>query len=68
MRLEITRKSDLATRAMIALARFATKTKASQLADAVGTTTGFLSQVMTPLVAKGWVRSDPGPTGATRVP
>lgn len=63
MRLEITRKSDLATRAMIALARLGTKTKASLLAAAVGTTTGFLSQVMTPLVAKGWVRSDPGPTG-----
>ena len=63
MRLEITRKTDLATRAMLALARFGTKTKASVLADAVGTTTGFLSQVMTPLVAKGWARSDPGPTG-----
>lgn len=63
MRLDITRKTDLATRAMLALARFGTKTKASVLADAVGTTTGFLSQVMTPLVAKGWARSDPGPTG-----
>ena len=63
MRLEITRKTDLATRAMIALARVGTKTKASLLAEAVGTTTGFLSQVMTPLVAQGWVRSDPGPTG-----
>lgn len=63
MRLDITRKTDLATRAILALARFGTKTKASVLADAVGTTTGFLSQVMTPLVAKGWARSDPGPTG-----
>ena len=50
MRLEITRKTDLATRAMIALARVGTKTKASLLAEAVGTTTGFLSQVMTPFV------------------
>lgn len=23
----------------------------------------FLSRAMTPLVARGWVRSDPGPTG-----
>lgn len=63
MRLEITRKSDLATRALISLARFGTKTKANILANAVETTTGFLSQVMTPLVAQGWVRSDPGPMG-----
>ena len=63
MRLEITRKTDLATRSIISLARFGDKVKASVLAEAVGTTTGFLSQVMTPLVAKGWVRSDPGPTG-----
>ena len=33
------------------------------LAERVGTTPGFLSQAMTPLVAKGWVRSEPGPSG-----
>ena len=37
--------------------------KSSALAEAVGTTPGFLSQALTPLVAVGWVRSDPGPTG-----
>jgi Rrf2 family protein len=37
--------------------------KSSELAELVGTTSGFLSQAMTPLVAQGWVRSDPGPTG-----
>jgi Rrf2 family iron-sulfur cluster assembly transcriptional regulator len=63
MRLEITRKSDLGMRAMISLTRFGGKTKASTLAEAVGTTTGFLSQVMNPLIVRGWVRSDPGPTG-----
>jgi Rrf2 family protein len=63
MRLEITRKSDLAMRAMISLTRFGGKTKASTLAEAVGTTTGFLSQVMNPLIVRGWVRSDPGPMG-----
>jgi Rrf2 family iron-sulfur cluster assembly transcriptional regulator len=63
MRLEITRKSDLAIRALLSLARLGDKTKAGVLAQAVGTTTGFLSQVMTPLIARGWVRSDPGPTG-----
>jgi Rrf2 family protein len=63
MRLEITRRTDLATRAMVQLARLERRTKASELAAAIGTTPGFLSQAMTPLVARGWVRSDPGPTG-----
>ena len=63
MRLEITRKSDLATRALLHLAGTGERTKAPALAEAVGTTPGFLSQAMTPLVAAGWVRSEPGPTG-----
>lgn len=63
MRLEITRRSDLATRALLHLATAGERTKSSALADAVGTTPGFLSQAMTPLVAAGWVRSEPGPTG-----
>ncbi|HEY5700181.1 MAG TPA: Rrf2 family transcriptional regulator [Acidimicrobiales bacterium] len=67
MRLEITRRSDLATRALLELARTGERTKASVLADRVGTTPGFLSQAMTPLVAQGWVRSDPGPTGGYTV-
>jgi DNA-binding IscR family transcriptional regulator len=33
------------------------------LADAVGSTSGFVSQVLNPLVRQGWVRSDPGPSG-----
>lgn len=45
------------------LARRGCRTKSSELADAIGTTPGFLSQAMTPLAARGWVRSDPGPTG-----
>lgn len=63
MRLEITRRSDLATRALLTLARDGERMKASVLAERVGTTPGFLSQAMTPLVARGWVRSEPGPTG-----
>ena len=63
MRLEITRRSDLATRALLELARTGERTKASVLAEAVGTTPGFLSQAMTPLVARGWAGSEPGPTG-----
>jgi len=63
MRLEITRRSDLATRALLELSAHGERTKSSVLAESVGTTPGFLSQAMTPLVAKGWVRSEPGPSG-----
>jgi len=63
VRLEITRRSDLATRALIELDRIGRRAKAAELADRVGTTAGFLSQAMTPLVGRGWVRSEPGPTG-----
>lgn len=67
MRLEVTRKSDLATKAVIELNSLGRKTKAAELAKRVGTTPGFLSQVLTPLVASGWVRSEPGPTGGYSV-
>lgn len=67
MRLEITRRTDLATRALLHLATSGERTKSSALAESVGTTPGFLSQAMTPLVAAGWVRSDPGPTGGYTV-
>ena len=63
MRLEITRRADLATRALLALSEDGERMKASVLAGRIGTTAGFLSQAMTPLVAHGWVQSEPGPTG-----
>lgn len=63
MRLEITRRTDLATRALLELEAAGQRTKAVALAERVGTTPGFLSQALSPAVAAGWVRSDPGPTG-----
>lgn len=33
------------------------------MADAVGTSVPFLSQVLTPLVAAGWIHSRTGPSG-----
>ena len=63
MRLEITRKADLATRALLELAQVGRRSKSSELAHRIGTTAGFLSPVMTPLVTNGWVRSEPGPAG-----
>lgn len=62
MRLEVTRKSDLAVRALRAL-EGPGLVKGPALADAVGSTSGFVSQVLNPLVRRGWVRSEPGPTG-----
>lgn len=63
MRLEVTRKSDLAVRALRVLAASAGRVKGPALAEAVGSTSGFVSQVLHPLVRQGWVRSDPGPSG-----
>jgi Rrf2 family protein len=63
MRLEVTRKSDLAVRSLRALADHGGRMKAPELASAVGSTAGFVSQVLNPLVRARWVRSDPGPAG-----
>ncbi len=63
MRLEVTRKSDLAVRSLQTLAATSERMKGPELAEAVGSTSGFVSQVLTPLVRAGWVRSDPGPLG-----
>ncbi len=63
MRLEITRRSDLAIRALLALLLAEGRTKAAALAEEVGTSQGFLTQAVTPLVQRGWVRSEPGPKG-----
>lgn len=48
---------------MLTLAADRRRMKATELAESLGTTAGFLPQVLAPLVAKGWVRSEPGPSG-----
>jgi Rrf2 family iron-sulfur cluster assembly transcriptional regulator len=63
MQLSITRRTDLATRALLALAASGERRKASDLAAELDASAGFLAQAMTPLVNRGWVRSEPGPTG-----
>ncbi len=63
MRLEVTRKSDLAVRLLRVLADRGSKCKGPELAAAVESTPGFIAQVATPLVRRGWVRSEPGPSG-----
>jgi Rrf2 family iron-sulfur cluster assembly transcriptional regulator len=63
MRLELTRKTDLALRALRVLAARGSLLKGIELAEALGTTAAFLSQVVAPLSRAGWVRSVPGPRG-----
>lgn len=67
MRLEVTRRSDLAVRVLHQLARAEGRTKGSALADAVATTPGFVAHVMAPLVRRRWVSSEPGPSGGYRL-
>ena len=50
-------------RSLRVLAARADRMKGPELAAAVNSSSGFISQVLTPLVRAGWVRSDPGPTG-----
>lgn len=66
MKLEITRKTDLATRALLVLGEAGQRRKSRDLAHDLGTTPGFLTQVMAPLVGRRWVRSEPGPAGGYR--
>jgi Rrf2 family protein len=66
VKLEITRKADLATRALLVLGRADDRWKAKALAHDLGTTPGFLTQVMAPLVTRRWVHSEPGPSGGYR--
>lgn len=66
MRLEITRRAELAIRALALLGGSPVRMKASTLAEELGTTVKFVPQVLGPLVRAGWVQSDPGPTGGYR--
>lgn len=50
-------------RSLQALGASPIRLKGPELADAVGSTSGFVSQVLTPLIRAGWIRSEPGPAG-----
>lgn len=67
MRLEITRKTDLALQAVRLLAATDEPIKGRVLAESIGTTVPFIAQVMKPLVDQGWVDSDRGPKGGYSV-
>jgi len=63
MKLEMSRKTELALAALQELVRCEGRVKGADLATALGTTRHYLPQVVRPLVSRGWVESDRGPTG-----
>jgi Rrf2 family protein len=63
MRLEISRRADLAVRALLELRPGGGRLKAGELARELDTTAGFVPQIVGPLVKRGWMHSDPGPRG-----
>ena len=63
MRLELSRKTDLALRALRHLGREEGRVTRRDLAAAVGTSPDFVAKVLAPLVEAGWVRSGPGRGG-----
>jgi Rrf2 family protein len=63
VKLDVTRRTDLAVRTLLTLDGVGGRIKGSDLAELVCSTAGFIPQVLAPLVQKRWVRSDPGPTG-----
>jgi Rrf2 family transcriptional regulator, iron-sulfur cluster assembly transcription factor len=63
MRLEITRRADLAVEALALIGASDARWKSVDLAAELGTTTDFVPQIVGPLVKTGWLRSDPGPRG-----
>ena len=68
MRLEMTKKSDLALKAMRCIGDADGETIAGKsLAEKLGITTHYLPQVISPLVKAGWVSSTPGPRGGYRL-
>ncbi len=68
MRFDLSNRTELARKVLVILAATPGQAlKGADLAEAVGTTRHYLPQVMRPLVATGWVGSDPGPTGGYRL-
>lgn len=67
MNLSFQRRTDLALGALRRLAFSSDSVPGPVLADDLGTTIGFLPQVMSPLVKAGWVESGRGPGGGYRL-
>lgn len=66
MRLELSKRTDLALRALAYLESNG-GTPGTEIAGTIGTTANYLPQVLKPLVIEGWVCSTPGPHGGYRL-
>lgn len=62
MELVLNRTTQLALAALEAL-RHGERMSREELADVIGTSVHFLPQIVRPLVAAGWIRSQRGPSG-----
>ena len=62
MRLEVYPRTDLTLRVLQTLAAGG-RWRASDIADAVGSSANYVARLFAPLSHAGWVRSTPGPTG-----
>lgn len=68
MRLEMTKKSDLALKSLRCIGDAEGDLVAGKwLADKLDITTHYLPQVISPLVKAGWIASTPGPRGGYRL-
>lgn len=67
MRLELTKKTDLAFRALAHLKEEGGSASGPSTAVAIETSTAYLPQVLKPLVSAGWIASTPGPGGGYRL-
>lgn len=63
MNISMSRKTDLAIKALTVLSRTEERIAGSALADAIGTSVSYLPQILGPLVRAGWVDSERGPRG-----
>lgn len=62
----LSRKTDLAIKAMEVLSGVEGRMGGAVLADEIGTTVQFLPQVLAPLIQAAWVDSERGPHGGYR--
>ena len=62
MKLQITKRTELALR-MLQYLKDGERRNSKVIAEAIGSTPGFVAHVAQHVVTPGWVRSDTGPTG-----
>jgi Rrf2 family protein len=67
MHLEVSKKTDLALRAMTHLHQVGRVSPGPELAVAIDTTISYLPQILRPLILADWIAATPGPGGGYRL-